>query len=79
MTQERPKSFLPLAAAAERVYRELTGTREPRIHPTALDAAAAALSAFVPVQPGDVVELAEVEAGLARLRRAGVRFSEVRS
>jgi hypothetical protein len=71
-------SYVPLSDAAERAYRELTGTREPRIHPSALDAAAAALSAFVPVHAGDVVECAQLEAGLEKLRRAGVRFSEVR-
>ena len=70
---------MPLAAAAGRAYRELTGTREEAIADGALEAAASALTVFVPVYPGDVVELAELEAGLARLRRAGVCFSEVRS
>ena len=79
MTEQRNRDFLPLAAAAERAYRELAGAREPAIDPAALEAAVSALSVFVRVYPGDVVERAELEAGLARLRRAGVCFSEVRS
>ena len=78
MTEQRNREFVPLAAAAERAYRELTGAREVPIDAAALDAAASALTVFVPVYPGDVVEVAELEAGLARLRRAGVCFSEVR-
>jgi len=42
-------------------------------------AEAAALSAFVAIHPGEVVERTELEAGLEKLRRAGVCFSEVRS
>ena len=72
-------AYVSLTEAAERVYRELSGAREPRIHPCALDAAAAALSAFVPVYAGDRVQCVELEAGLDKLRRAGVCFSEVRS
>ena len=78
MTEQRNRDFVPLAAAAERAYRELTGAREEAIDAAALEAAASALTVFVRVYPGDVVELAELEAGLARLRRAGVCFSEVR-
>jgi hypothetical protein len=65
--------------AAERAYRELTGARQQVIDAAALDAAASALSVFVTVHAGDLVERAELEAGLARLRRAGVCFSEVRA
>jgi hypothetical protein len=79
MTEQRKRDFLPLAEAAERAYRELTGERRPAIAPEALEAAASALSVFVPVHPGDLVERAELEAGLARLRHAGVCFSEVRT
>jgi hypothetical protein len=78
MTEQRKRDFLPLAEAAERAYRELTGERHPTIAPEALEAAASALSVFVPVHHGDLVERAELEAGLARLRHAGVCFSEVR-
>jgi hypothetical protein len=69
--------YLPVAAAAELAYRELSG--QEAVHPAALDAATAALSAFVRIHPGDVVEWAELEAGLEKLRRAGVCFSEVRA
>ena len=69
---------MPLAEAAERAYRELTGERHDTIADAALEAAVSALTVFVPVYPGGVVERAELEAGLARLRRAGVCFSEVR-
>ena len=77
MTEQRKRDFLPLAEAAERAYRELTGERHAIAAP-ALEAAASALSVFVPVYAGDLVERAELEAGLARLRRAGVCFSVVR-
>jgi hypothetical protein len=72
-------THLSLAEAAERVYRELSGAREPILHPRALDAASAALSAFVPIHPGERVTRADLESALAKLRRAGVCFSEVRS
>jgi hypothetical protein len=72
-------TYVPLAQAAELAYRELAGVREPSIHPLAIEAAAAALSAFVPIHPGEVVERTELEAGLEKLRRAGVCFSEVAS
>lgn len=78
MTGQRKTDFLPLAEAAERAYRELTGERRPAIAPEALEAATSALAVFVPIHPGDLVERAALEAGLARLRRAGVCFSEVR-
>jgi hypothetical protein len=78
MTEQRKRDFLPLAEAAERAYRELTGERRPAIAPEALEAAASALAVFVQVHAGDLVERAELEVGLARLRRAGVCFSEVR-
>ena len=79
MTKQRTRDFLPLAAAAEQAYRELTGARHDALDPAALEAAASALSVFVPVHAGELVERAELEAGLARLRRAGVCFSEVRA
>lgn len=78
MTEQRHRDFLPLAEAAERAYRELTGERHHALAATALEAAESALSVFVPIYAGDVVERAEFEAGLARLRRAGVCFSQVR-
>jgi hypothetical protein len=78
MTEQRKREFLPLAEAAERAYRELTGERRPALAPEALEAAASALAVFVPIHAGDLVERAELEAGLARLRRAGVCFSELR-
>lgn len=78
MTEQRKPDFVPLAEAAERAYRELTGRRHQAIAASALEAAASALSVFVPVHAGDLVERAELEAGLARLRHAGVCFSEVR-
>jgi len=77
MTEQRNKDLVPLVAAAERAYRELSGAREDWIAAAALEAAASALSVFVPVYAGDLVDRAELEAGLARLRRAGVCFSQV--
>ena len=73
------QTYVPLAKAAELAYRELSGKREAPIQPAAVEAAAAALSAFVAIHPGEVVERTELEAGLEKLRRAGVCFSEVRS
>jgi hypothetical protein len=78
MTEQRNRDYVPLAAAAERAYRELTGARQAAIGAAALEAAASALSVFVQVHAGDLVDRAELEAGLARLRHAGVCFSEVR-
>jgi hypothetical protein len=72
------QTYVPLAKAAELAYRELSGKREAPIQPAAMEAAAAALSAFVAIHPGEVVERTELEAGLEKLRRAGVCFSELR-
>jgi hypothetical protein len=66
-----------LHEAAERAYCELAGRSDPG--PAELEAATAALSVFMPFYEigGRYVERAEFEAGLERLRRAGVRFSQV--
>lgn len=71
------KAYLPVREAAARAYRELAGRPNPGA--AELEAAAIALSVFVPFYEmgGLHVERAEFEAGLARLRRAGVRFAEV--
>ena len=70
--------YIPLRAAAERAYRELSGNANAPIAPSFLAAAAQALTVFVPIHSGELVKLDELEQGLDRLRRAGVRFSEVR-
>lgn len=73
--------YLPLRAAAEHVYRQLTG--EPAagpVHPSCVDAAAAALSAFLSVYRTNgeyMIRASELEPAIERLKRAGVRFAEV--
>ena len=73
--------FLPLRAAAEYVYRELAGERAPGpLHPACVDAASAAISAFVSVYRSNgeyLIRASELEPAIARLKRAGVCFAEV--
>ena len=71
---------MPLAAAAELTYIELAEAARLPVHPRSLEAAADALSVFVPFHAsaeGPLVARRDLEHGLAQLRRAGVRFSEV--
>lgn len=74
--------FLPLRAAAEHVYRELSGERDAApLHPAFVDAASAALSAFVSVYRADgeyLIRASELEPAIQRLKDAGVCFSELR-
>ena len=74
--------LLPLRAAAEHVYRELSGERGAApVHPACIDAACAALSAFASVYRTNgeyVIRASELESAIERLKGAGVCFSELR-